>query len=238
MPLVVELRLASKDFLLYCYQLQTSEWLLWAFCLVFCFIFALFLFYYCLCFYFCFFFCFCFVFVLVLPFLLFFILFFLFLFLFFIFLFFAFSLFFFILLFFGETTREEPYGWAWLMGLETYRMCYRMSSCFSSRRLWWPISRGDGDVLGCDCPRMLNTRSFVSSCRGSQREIKREARKRADRRRRGYERALDCLHVRLLPPLMGVCLVLTFVFVAAWLDGDLQVHWGRSWLLFWDAEIQ
>lgn len=50
------------------------------------------------------------------------------------------------------------------------------------------------------------------------------ARKRADRRRRGYERALDCLHVRLLPPLMGISLALTLVFTAAWLDNDLKVN--------------
>lgn len=57
----------------------------------------------------------------------------------------------------------------------------------------------------------------------SQCEIMDAARKRADRRRRGYERALDCLHVRLLPPLMGISLALTLVFMAAWLDDDLQV---------------
>lgn len=54
----------------------------------------------------------------------------------------------------------------------------------------------------------------------------REARKKADRRRRRYERALDCLHVRLLPPLMGASLALTLVFVAAWIDGDLKARKG------------
>lgn len=49
------------------------------------------------------------------------------------------------------------------------------------------------------------------------------ARNRADRRRREYERALHCLHVRLLPPLLGVSLALTLVFMAAWLDDDLEV---------------
>ena len=55
-----------------------------------------------------------------------------------------------------------------------------------------------------------------------QQDVMREARKKADRRRRRYERALDCLHVRLLPPLLGASLALTLVFVAAWIDGDLE----------------
>lgn len=55
-----------------------------------------------------------------------------------------------------------------------------------------------------------------------QHEVLREARKRADRRRRGYEGGLDCLHVRVLPPVLGTSLALTLVFLAAWIDGDLQ----------------
>lgn len=63
--------------------------------------------------------------------------------------------------------------------------------------------------------------------RATQNEIEMAAWKRADRRRRGYERALDCLHVRLLPPLVGICLALTLVFMAAWLDGDLEVSFTQ-----------
>lgn len=33
--------------------------------------------------------------------------------------------------------------------------------------------------------------------------------------------------MRLLPPLMGASLALTLVFVAAWIDGDLQAREGR-----------
>ncbi|CAM9873246.1 unnamed protein product, partial [Scytosiphon promiscuus] len=58
--------------------------------------------------------------------------------------------------------------------------------------------------------------------RQKKQEVLREARKRADRRRRGYEGSLDCLHVRVLPPVLGTSLALTLVFLAAWIDGDLQ----------------
>ena len=37
------------------------------------------------------------------------------------------------------------------------------------------------------------------------------------------------MHVRLLPPLVGMSLALTLVFLAAWIDGDLRVREREGW---------